>query len=284
MSSKNKKLLALLLVAVVLAIVAGYATYHYLSPQKTTTYVFNSNYSAGDTVSMSMLIPVVVDADIMTGGRQENTGGKFVTINEITDVLMKNNVLRMDVASGMPLTYSMLSVTGGSSVETYMDPTKIAVTIPVNAITGITNDLKDGSRVNIYVSNIDKSGTTLLLQSMRVLSANYNEGNNGKSLYSVTLECNQDEALKVVFAAQNSDIYLGLVDASGYQYVNGEPAYVPTLPGAFAAAETDATLGGTEFETTEWESVPTTEQPAEVQPEQTETETEPATEALAPTE
>ena len=31
-----------------------------------------------------------------------------------------------------------------------MDPTKVAVTVPVTNVSGVTNDLKEGSRVNIY--------------------------------------------------------------------------------------------------------------------------------------
>lgn len=224
MNAKNKKLLILLIAAIIVAVLAGFLTYRYLTPQKTTIYMFNSNYSAGDVVDMTKLQTVTVDATIMAGGRAESTDGRFVTGNDIGAVLGQTNVLRMDVAAGMPLTYSMLSVTGGSTVETYMDPTKIAVTVAVNGITGVTNDLKAGSRVNVYVSGINEDGITLFLQNMRIISANTTNG----SLTSATFECDQNQALKLIYAATYSSIYLGLVDQNSYQYTEqDEPSYVP---------------------------------------------------------
>ena len=124
----------------------------------------------------------------------------------------------------MPLTYSMLSVTGGSTVETYMDPSKIAVTVAVNGINGVTNDLKGGSHVNVYVSGIKEDGITLFLQNMRIISANTSNG----SLMSATFECDQNQALKLIYAATYSSIYLRLVDQNSYQYTElDEPSYVP---------------------------------------------------------
>jgi len=224
MSSKNRKLILFIVIAVITALLAGFATYRYLSPKKTTIYMFNSNYSAGDVVDMDKLQTVTADASIMAGGRSENINGRFITSNEIRSVLGQTNVLRMDVAAGMPLTYSMLSVTGGSTVENYMDPTKIAVTAAVNGITGVTDDLKPGSRVNIYVAGINDSGITLFLQNMRILSAN----TSGGSLISATFECDQNQALKLIYAATYSSIYLGLVDQNSYQYTDQEePSYKP---------------------------------------------------------
>lgn len=136
------------------------------------------------------------------------------------------------MAAGMPLTYSMLSVTGGSTVETYMDPSKIAVTVAVNGITGVTNDLKGGSRVNVYVSGIKEDGITLFLQNMCIISANTSNG----SLTSATFECDQNQALKLIYAATYSSIYLGLVDQNSYQYTElDEPSWITTLIGLDAA-------------------------------------------------
>lgn len=67
----------------------------------------------------------------------------------------------------MPLTTGMLSVSGGSKVEMSMKSDAIAVTVPVNEYTGITNDLKEGARVNIY-ANLD-STVALIQQNKRVL-------------------------------------------------------------------------------------------------------------------
>ena len=248
MNSKNRKLVILLVTAIITALLAGFATYNYLTPKKTTIYMFNSNYSAGDVVGMDKLQTVTADASIMASGRAENISGRFITSAEIGSVLAQTNVLRMDVAAGMPLTYSMLSVTGGSNVENYMDPTKIAVTAAVNGITGVTDDLKPGSRVNVYVAGINDAGITLFLQNMRILSAN----TSGGSLISATFECDQNQALKLIYAATYSSIYLGLVDQSSYQYTEEtEPSYVPGLKEAAPPGNESGISQGTSENLTE---------------------------------
>ena len=44
MNAKNKKIIMILLTALVIAVIGGIALYMYLVPQKTTVYVFNDNY------------------------------------------------------------------------------------------------------------------------------------------------------------------------------------------------------------------------------------------------
>ena len=136
-----------------------------------------------------------------------DTASRFVTGGDIQTVLNTGDSLRMDVAEGMPLTLSMLSVNGGSSVEMNMDPSKIAVTVPVTAITGVTNDLKEGSRVNIYATGVNENGgTTLLFQNMRVLTVQ-KDANGGLS--SATIEVDANQSLKLIYAANYSSIYFG---------------------------------------------------------------------------
>ena len=225
MNAKNKKIIMILLTALVIAVIGGIALYMYLVPQKTTVYVFNDNYQAGTALTEKMLTPVQADSKIVVAGKNSNTSSRFVTGADIKAVLNSGDSLRMDVAEGMPLTLSILSVTGGSSVEMNMDPAKIAVTVPVTSITGVTKDLKEGSRVNIYTTGGDANGTTLLFQNMRVLSV---EKDSNGELSSATIEESTDESLKLVYAANTSSIYFGLVDSSGYEYTEEKtPSYAP---------------------------------------------------------
>ena len=125
----------------------------------------------------------------------------------------------------MPLSLAILSVAGGSNVEMSMDPSKIAVTVPVTNVTGVTNDLKNGTRVNVYATGGDTAGTTLLFQNMRVLSVQ--KDNNG-ALFSATLEVTADESLKLIYAANYSTLHFGLVDSSGYEFTEEDaPSYAP---------------------------------------------------------
>ena len=91
-------------------------------------------------------------------------------------------------------------------------------------VSGVTNDLKEGSRVNIYAMGVDTPGTTLLFQNMRVINTQKDNG----TLSSATIEVDVDQSLKLVYAANYSTIYLGLVDSTGYEATdNAEPSYVP---------------------------------------------------------
>lgn len=223
MNKKNKKIIIILVVAIAVAILGGVSLWFYLVPQKTTVYVFKENYKAGEVVTGEMLTPIQADSSIVVAGKNADTSSRFVTGQDIDEVLKTGDSLRMDVSAGMPLTISLLSVNGGSSVEMNMDPSKIAITIPVNSITGITNDLKDGSRVNIYAGT-SEGGTALMFQNMRVLTVA--KDSNG-TLSSATIEVDKNQSLKLVYAASNTTIYLGLVDSSGYEYAKGTPSYTP---------------------------------------------------------
>lgn len=227
MKSKNRKIVIILVMAILVAVVAAVALYLYLTPQKTTVYVFKDNFEAGELLTEEMLTPIQADSSIVVAGNKTDTASRFVTGGDIQTVLNTGDSLRMDVAEGMPLTLSMLSVNGGSSVEMNMDPSKIAVTVPVTAITGVTNDLKEGSRVNIYATGVNENGgTTLLFQNMRVLTVQ-KDANGGLS--SATIEVDANQSLKLIYAANYSSIYFGLVDSSGYEFTEDEePSYLPT--------------------------------------------------------
>ena len=217
MNSKNKKMLAILIVALITAAIAAVSIYFFLSPQKTTVYVFKDNYKAGEAVTEEMLTTIQCDSKIVTAGKSADTSSKFVTGKNIEEVLNTGDSLRMDVAAGMPLTLSLLSVNGGSNVEMNMDPAKIAVSVPADSITAITNELKEGSRVNIYTTGEDLT-TVLLFQNMRVLAVNRDSSG---MINSLTLEVNAEESVKLINAVSYSSLYFGLIDSSGYEYVEG---------------------------------------------------------------
>ena len=223
-NNKSKNIIIILVVAILCAVVSGTMLFTYLQPQKTTVYVFKDNYSAGDVLTSDMLTAIQCDSSIVVAGAEADTSSRFVTGADITSVLNTGDSLRMDVSEGMPLTLSMLSVSGGSSVEMNMDPSKIAVTVAADNVSGVTPELKEGSRVNVYATGVDADGTTLLFQGMRVLAVN--TGTNG--LTSLTLECTADESLKLVYAANYASLYFGLIDSTGYEYTQvAEPSYVP---------------------------------------------------------
>lgn len=169
MSKKNRRIVLIVVLAAFVSILGGVSLYSYLTPQKTTVYVFKDNYESGTTVTKSMLTAVRCDSKIVVAGKNTDTSSKFVTGENLDAVLKTGDSLRMDVSTGMPLTLALLSVNGGSDVEKNMDPKSIAVTVPISDITGVSNDLKNGSRVNIY-ETAEGGKTVLAFQGMRILS------------------------------------------------------------------------------------------------------------------
>lgn len=220
--SKNKIITIFAVCTLVFSLLAGYLIYRYMTPSRGTIYVFNDAYSAGDQIGAEMLTPIQVDSTIIMAGRSTDVGAQFVTPEEYAGIVRSGDSLRIDVGEGMPLTTSMLSVSGGSSVEMNMTSDAIAVTIEVNKYTAVTNDLKEGARVNVY-SNLN-GRTQLIQQNKRVLEVY----KNGSDISGVSLEENIYESMELIYAATNGSIYLGLVDATGYQSSEGEdPSYAP---------------------------------------------------------
>ncbi len=237
---KNKKIVLILILAFLVAVIGGVALYFYLTPKKITIYAFKENLAAGTVITEDMLTPVQADATIYYGGAKQNISSYYVTGENINEIIRSGDSLRTDVVKGMPFTIALLTSGGGSKVEMQMDPTKIAITVPINNITGVTNELKSGSRVNIYITGGgEESGelfsTKLIFQNMRVLNVSYS---NQGALESATIECTIDQSMELVYYASTYSIYLGLVDGSGYQFSNVSNPYFTPSTGAVSGSKT----------------------------------------------
>lgn len=228
MNAKNRKILIILVLAVIVAVIGGVALYLYLTPKKTTVYMFKQNVKAGEVLMEDMLMAVQADSKIFVAGAGSDISSRFVTSENIDAVLKSGDSLRMDVTSGMPLVLSLLTAYGGSTVEMTMDPSKIAISIPMDNISGVTGDLKAGSRVNVYATGVDTDGvykTILLFQNMRIIAAP--KGGND-ALTSVTIEVTVEESLKLVYYSSAFNICLGIIDSTGYQYSTDDyPSFAP---------------------------------------------------------
>ena len=211
-TQKNKKILIVLAIAVILAVLAGWLVFQLLSPRRTTAYVFNNNYPAGTQVTSSMLTAVEVDSNLIVAGNKAATSDYLVTSGNINSVLNTAGVLRDDVHSGNIFTSSMLSSTGGNQIEMAMKTDAVAITVGANNITGVTPALAHDDRVNVYANYNDS--TVLILQNQRVLSVSYDNG----YISGVTLECTVEDSLNLIHAYTYGSIHLGLVNATGYQY------------------------------------------------------------------
>lgn len=219
-ASKDRTIIIVAMVFVVFAVAFGYFLHLFLAPRKISVYVFNDNYRAGTVITGDMLVPVTVDAKVAVAGGSAETTAYFVTAQNYEELINnKENSLRVDVAKGVPLMQSMLSVDGGSYIEMTMNSTMVAVTVPVTSISGVTNDLAPGSRVNIYASRVNDqtkdAETKLIFENMRVLSV---QKDDDGLIQGATIECLPGgEDKRLIEAAEAYAIYFGLVNGSGYQ-------------------------------------------------------------------
>lgn len=211
---KNRIIAIFTVLAIVLTIATCYVIYSYLEPKRQTVYVFNDNYARGTQITDDILTPIKVDDKIMVANNESNVEDQFVTPKDYAEI-RKGQYLRMDVALGMPLTFAMTSG-NDSAVANSMQSTSVAVTIPVNGVTGVTNELTPESRVNVYCALEDS--VHLILQNMKVLSVFYSDA----SISAVSLETTIEESMKLIYAENYGSIYLGLIDGSGYQAVDDE--------------------------------------------------------------
>lgn len=53
---------------IILAIIAGFASYSYLSSAKTVIYLFADDYSAGTPIEPEMLMPTQIDTSVVYSG------------------------------------------------------------------------------------------------------------------------------------------------------------------------------------------------------------------------
>lgn len=215
--SKNKKIIIILIIAVLLALLTGYAVVSFLSPHRTTIYVFKTAYRIGTAITSDMLVPVQVDSSMVVAGRDTSVSEKFITSNEIRALLESGDSLKVSVGEGTPLMKSLLSISGGNSIMMSMSPSSVAVTVDVDNTTGITKELYSGAAVNVYVTSYS-GGTFLLFENMRVLDINRK---NDGSLQSATLEVTNEQAVKLINSTKNGAIHLGLINPNGYQYEDG---------------------------------------------------------------
>ena len=235
---KNRIIGTFTAISIIAAALVSFLVYHYLNPARGIIYVFNDDYSTGQQVTKDMLTPIQVDMSIISGGAKGRIEDRFVTAGGYESIVTSGDTLKMDVAQGMPLTQAMLSKIGGSSIEMNMKPTSIAITIPVTGITGVTNDIQPGAHVNVYYASgmSQEQYVELILQNMKVLAV-YRED---ADLSGVSLEVTPEESLQLVYAQNYGDVYLGLVDAAGYQSVEekSQLSYSPSK--AYALSDEEA--------------------------------------------
>ena len=214
---KNKAPLIILSFGIILALIAVWLIANFLTPKRTTVYVFNNGYKAGTEIKTTMLTAMQVDSTLIVAGNETSLSGYFITSDNISKLVKAGDTLRFDVGKGKPFMASDIASYGTNEVEVRLAETSIGITIAVDNITGVTPNLKAESHVNVY--SAQRNGLTqLILENIRVIAVNNSNG----ALSSVTLELNNDQAKALISAKTVGTIQLGIVNGNGYQYVTAD--------------------------------------------------------------
>lgn len=217
----KKSALITIVIILVLAIVAAYAGYTYLTTQKVEIYLFKDNYEAGTKLSTSMFTVIQTDVNIVKS--LNNSDVRYIVGDKIFELIESGEYLKTNVYAGMPLMSSNTVSYGGNPIEMRLSPDMVAYTVGVNNITGITPNLSYDSRVNISVSYVDEQNqpmTKILLENVRVLDVQSMPGGDGNpsSISAITLELSREDQLKVQFAKAYAQIDFSMVKNGQYTH------------------------------------------------------------------
>ena len=230
----DKKGAVLLVVALILAVVAGGTVYVYLKGVPTT------QAAAPETVN------VVVAVKDMTFGTTLEEGhlhvaqfpnesvptGSFSAIDSIV-----GQTIKVFVVTGEPLLASKLSgIGGGLSVR--IEPHMRAMSLRVNDVTGVSGFVLPGDRVDVIVTVQNAAGgrvaiTKTILQSVEVLAAGVKTENKKQNMtvQTVTLLVEPDGAEKLALAVNQGKIHLALRNPVDYEIVEGGTTNTKTVLG-----------------------------------------------------
>ncbi len=219
----DKKGIALLLIALVLAAVAGGGVYVYLKGMLVT------EARAVDTV------PVVVAVGDMTFGttlqekhlrlvefpKQSVPFGHFSRVDSIV-----GQTTKVFVVQGEPLLASKLSAMGGG-LSVRIEPNMRAMSLKVNEVTGVSGFILPGDRVDILVTVSNAAGrgvaiTKTILQDLEVLAAGVKtetKNNHHITVQSVTLLLDPKGAETLALAVNQGRIHLALRNPVDHEVV-----------------------------------------------------------------
>ena len=230
-SPKNRTMLYLIIMAFIFGAIAMVLIKNYLYPKRTTVWLFNANYKAGTALTDDMLYAVQADDKIFVGGAESDINSQFITGSDKTAIVNSGDSLRIDVAAGYPLTKSMLSMNGGTAVEMNMDPSKVCISASCTDISAVSSEITKGSRVNVYHTHAADTGgtaTSLVFQSMKVADTSVRDGN----IQRITLEMTVEESIRFINYQNTGSLQFGLVDPTGYQYVEDEASFTSNIKNA----------------------------------------------------
>lgn len=215
------------IIIIVLALVAGFLAYSYLSSAKTVIYLFADDYSAGTLIEPDMLVPTQIDTSVVYEAAAWGDA-MYVTSENVEEVL--GDYLRVDVIAGTPFMSIHSDQVGGAGAEIRLADDKVAVTMHADNFTCGNPFLTVGSMVNVYTSyqTDEETVTEMKFQNIRVLDVLYaekmNEVSGSPTVSGVTLEVTPEQSVQLQHALEFGSVRLALVKG-GYYIEEDIPAF-----------------------------------------------------------
>lgn len=180
-------------------------------------YVTTKNVPAGTSLD-----------EMLTGGMAERTKvpSRYAAEDAVSDAgQVSARVLLYDVGPGEQLTSSKFKASGGSDIVGQVPRGKLAVSVPIDEVTGVGASLRPGDSIVLFATfspgpnGVDM--TRILLPAAQVIASSFDSGSqqrggalgarqNGSTKQTITLAVSPNEAEKVVFAAEKGHVWMAL--------------------------------------------------------------------------
>jgi len=231
----DKKGIALLVVALVLAVAAGGGVYLYLK-----------NMPAAEAQGPET-VPVVVARKDMTFGttlKDEHLKlidfpkgsvpvGSYTSIDSIL-----GHTTKVFVVEGEPILASKLSAIGGG-LSVRVPPNMRAMSMNINDVTGVSGFVLPGDRVDVLVTVENVGGanvavTKTILQDLEVLAAGVKtetKNNHNITVQTVTVLLDPEGAEKLALGVQQGKVHLSLRNPVDHEMVDSKSMDTRTVLG-----------------------------------------------------
>jgi pilus assembly protein CpaB len=210
----DRKGIALLLIAMILAAAAGGGVYLYLKgmpaaqaegPKTVPVVVALKDMSFGTTLEEGHL-------RLVDFPESSIPAGSYTSLDSVL-----NQTTKVFVVAGEPILASKLSAIGGG-LSVRVPPTMRAMSLKVNDVTGVSGFVLPGDRVDVVVTVENLGGTNIavtktVLQDLEVLAAGVKtetRGGHNIDVQTVTVLLNPEGAEKLALGIHQGEVHLAL--------------------------------------------------------------------------
>jgi pilus assembly protein CpaB len=206
-----------LITAIILAVLATLGVVLYLGSleskieagkKKISVYVATKAIKAGKSGNEILSLGLV---------KKELIPAKFVPKDVVrSESEIKNKTLSTSLSEGEQLTKDKLKLTK-AQIGLQIPKGKIGISIPIDEITGVGNQIKSGDKIAIFATFQPdppaKDETKLILKGIKVLSVSTSKsGAAGASVKTIiTILVSPDQAEKLVFAEELGKVWVSLM-------------------------------------------------------------------------